>query len=114
MLTYAMYLVLGSVFGNRYTISLSSVFKYFSVNKYVMKRVCQNSCWDWKVTTFGMMQEFIQWDDWLKILTNYGYANDLISDLCYNHIACVIIAIRSSAINPISHDYNSLRHSNLQ
>ena len=26
------------------TISLSSMFKYFSVDKYVMKRTCQNSC----------------------------------------------------------------------
>ena len=29
------YLVLGSVFGNGYTINLSSVFKYYSVNKYI-------------------------------------------------------------------------------
>ena len=41
---YTSYLVLGSVFGNGYTINLSSVFKYFSVDKYVMKRVCQNNC----------------------------------------------------------------------
>ena len=26
------------------TINLSLVFKYFSVNKYVTKRVCQNNC----------------------------------------------------------------------
>ena len=35
-------------------------------------------------------------------------------DVITNHIACVIIAIRSSEINPKSHDYNSLQHSNLQ
>ena len=41
---YAMYLVLASVFGNEYTINLSSVFKYYSVNKYVTKRACQSNC----------------------------------------------------------------------
>ena len=35
-------------------------------------------------------------------------------DVITNHIACVIIAIHSSEINPKSHDYNSLQHSNLQ
>ena len=28
--------------------------------------------------------------------------------LLYNHIACVIIAIRSSTINPKLHNYNNL------
>ena len=39
------YLIMGLVI-NRYTINLSSVFKYFCVNKYMMKRACQNDCWD--------------------------------------------------------------------
>ena len=36
-----------------YTINLSSVFKYYSVDKYVAKRACQNNCWDQKLATFG-------------------------------------------------------------
>ena len=40
--------------------------------------------------------------------------NYQIAYLLFNHIACVIIAIRSSAINPKLHDFNSLLHSNLQ
>ena len=35
--------------------------------------------------TFGMMRVFMQFHDWLKILTIYSYTNGLISDLCQDH-----------------------------
>ena len=45
------------------------MFKYYAVNS--AKTIVGIK----KIATFGMMQEFVQCHDWLKILTIYGYAN---------------------------------------
>ena len=78
------YLVLGSVFGNG---TLVTVFKYFSVNKYIrdeksapkqLLRLKDHHVWN-DVSVGAML--------WLTeiFLTTYSYANGLISDLYQDH-----------------------------
>ena len=50
----------------------------------------------------------------VNLVNRTPFTNFLPANYFYNHIACVIIAIPSSVINPKSHNYNSLQHSNLQ